>query len=655
VERCGEANKTKHAVRNLPAGARARVWPTSTSLPGLQGGSYHFYHPLRLAEWLTTGLELSIHDIAKEELADFHPYLQLGDTTYELEASPSSPSYFRLRLLLGDTVECDLGGDDDAPECGDDEPPEANRGLIVLSGLPTMHDTLEVELVRQQVTRLSFTKPGVSVALVQAPLDRRRLGIIVDERPVATRENATGIDLLADLNDDLAFLSCSRASIVISIRYNVAMPEHVSLDLDGHDFMIENVTVLGATAEAPADGWASANAHELYLVAPPEPLDEDGEPRLHTASSNVQVRVDVVCVGTLDVSAWLAVSVAGGDLESTAEHTFELRTRTVQHEHVGDDVAKLQIYLSQILVADKACLPSPAIDGAYGKSLSLALWRFCLRYAGSKDWPADLQTIRAKKGEHALDFVTRDAAAIDTEADALHRKLGGPIVDAPLLAAIVAHYKIPYIAVRCRLFVAGFEADPLLPFTTAHENWGDWDDAARSRVPPVTGSVVLHVRGVLESTAPGNLDDIQVQWAMLDAPEYELQDGASGGLGTLLQEGVHLVPTGELTQAKHHPVVAIQGGASAQLALGGAHDLTRGGAGLDCALVQWWLTRFFDPKGNRYLVGKKDVPIVDGEFGNTSKSALKAFIKQEAEKNTTYAQQLRYLSGGNPSASEAAQ
>ncbi len=324
----------------------------------------------------------------------------------------------------------------------------------------------------------------------------------------------------------------------------------------------------------------------------------------------------------------LDIEVSGGDLTEPVTGSFELVQRDIMQGNKGQDVAKLQVYLSQIRCGPFGCLrgkdPVGSVDGDYGHNTGLALWRFLLNY---RPWGGS-RAIPAERGEAQLDGLAREHSEIDALATMFQEQYGGPNVTQDLLDVIVEHYRVPFIRVACSIAALKPKLEVSVP--ELNEKWDKWSSKQRTRVLPIPGLMELHFAVSVTSNAPGDLGTVGVTVDLEHGEAYTLASPGCTSLAGLVARGIKLVPSGKLSGDTPQLVVHDETGVQLiSLALGGSTDLRAKGTqkGLDAIVIQHWLKNRDNQQHKPYLSGK-----VDGDFGAGSKSAFDAFVADEFKK-----------------------
>ncbi len=249
------SNKTP--LSKISPELRTAVFPASLEQPGLDTDTYYYFHPLRLIEWLSTGIDVSLHDLPTSVRDGVELVLRLGNHEIDLLRQGNSDSY-RLRLVLGDGA-ADVAG--------------VARGVLVLTGIDTENAEIEVELSRQTVTRLNLTQPG-GTASVSREVGHGDFGIEFEDSGVLCEPGKLHTaHRLTDGGGPLPDLACSKITIVAEVRYNVVPPNRLKISAPDGSFMFESIEVTGALLDEPAGGWRSAFEHDLALRDEDE--DED--------------------------------------------------------------------------------------------------------------------------------------------------------------------------------------------------------------------------------------------------------------------------------------------------------------------------------------------------------------------------------------------
>ena len=630
----------RKALEKVPDWRRNPTFTAPLGTAGLEGDTFFYFHPLRLIEWCQTGIDVWVGDLPAGH-GDVSLVLEVAGGQFELLRSPGD-DYYSLRLILGDAA------DDDEQEGEDDDDVAGTcMGKLLLDGLDTEVTTLDVVLERNEVTRLSVVQPGGEV-VPSREVGSGDFGSEIWPKEISVAEGAADtIHLFGDVGGPLSGMSCSRATLLATARFNLLMPQTLKISNPEAGLEIVDVKVTGAVIEPPSGGWGSASEHELALQPTPDRYDPDGESdaELFERAGAVTVRAEFALRNADGLSNSASIELSGGDLSTPVGGSVAVRSRDIELGAKGQDVAKLQLYLSQILCGDAPCLRGedggpPEIDGHYGSLTARALWRFLLRYR-----PFGATSIVSSTAAYAMDDNPRTPEAIEAALDDLIEACGGPAVLAPLRDAIVEHYRLPNVGVSCSVTLGEPRLQSTVPELPA--KWKKWNNTQRTRIVPVLDAIELIVNVEASTSAPGDLYGLPVEVELVDAAEYQvLDDGASlpskykTTLGVLIASGICLAPSGRLSGEKSKPRLVIrseQGSEIADLTLGGAADVRARGTevGLDAIVLQHWLKKAEKKKNKPYLAGS-----VDGEFGSGSKTAFDDFASKEFKKkdHPTYAE-----------------
>jgi hypothetical protein len=389
--------------------------------------------------------------------------------------------------------------------------------------------------------------------------------------------------------------------------------------------------------------WASKI--ELEPVSP-APSDKFVDIRTFT------VEVDVVATGEIGKSAKLIAEASGGDFGGkTPRDEVSLATRAFKVGAGGEDVAKVQLYLSQLLSTDGGgCFrPNPykgrtgaaVADGSYGALLRKALARFIVTYSLWDDWKADSVAVTDKNGKSEMsvnreDFVNVFTPDLETGTGTYY-----PIVDRALLDEIIHFYRLPYVVPQVIVKVEEPSLKPRGSLPVQVLVAGKGNDASRSLILPAPASdrVYLKVSVPDAGNIPGDLT------VFLEVPEdsayrvAEAVDVSTDGVVSLtkplseLPGRWMLVPSGNVTTDKEDNTFSIRTAdfvVLGQVVLGGSRELTpqTKGFGRDAAVLQMCLSQIEDPDdpGKGLLKGTSPKgPVVDGNWGKASADALALF------------------------------
>lgn len=607
-------NAAKDAARTALDPALA-AWPDDPGKLGLPTGKLRFYHPLRALEWLGTGVDVTVASTSVDTCK-----LELASATIDLSPRERSDGYVAgMRLLLGDVRGATL------------------NAKLHVPGHTHADEPLPIVLARGEVERLWVCQPDVAIAPTAVD-GGQQLALAVRRGDPEPDPKIT--HLLADGSQRLDRAWESRASITVTATWNLRPPERLAITLDGQHFAFDGKPTTNhptATIDASGGGWQVAIPFD-----PAEPF---------TGPRTLQLTVSVVADTTLDQQGKLRVEASGGDLAQTIRLEHAVATRKLALGTRGRDVAKVQLYLSQIRALGVPCLlPSgkdqcAAVDGTYDDQLALALWTFALAFAGRGEWKAEQLSCPGGAVQIDAPLWSRPAGSSDEQAwpnlcnaaDANYRAHGALLVDEALVAELVRHFGLPFIVPLVELSVAKPQlSGPPAAYVAA------LDAKASARLLPVPGLDAANVVRVAVKLAAGfDRAHADRTWVDLDdgGGDYLLEGATRRTLADLLDHGIVLGPSGSIGSKTDHNRVAlaIDGIAIGSLALAGTRSLhaTASGRGLDVLLVQQWLTQQIDAQGHALLAK------VDGTWGKHGLAALQRFVVLHGP--SEYAQELRDL------------
>ncbi|MFO0614611.1 MAG: C39 family peptidase [Polyangiaceae bacterium] len=607
--------------------------PPSTAL-------YHV-HPFRFLEWILTGADVTVKGAPSAKLK-----LELGkdvrldvtkDETGEGKSAAkdaaSRPATYRVRTMLGDGLPSDWGT------------------LVLESGFKTTQPRLPVLIKRSNTSALTVVNP---VARAHFESDSRvGLDTIVG---VSIRDSVKDGALLPD-GGKLPFhqLSCARA--VVEVEYNYHPPTKISVKLDGPGFRLQPVT----------EKLALASDAQSASFAPPARSDS-----LFNGAQSVAVVVDVLAQSEAGKTSKIRFEVEGGDFPSTA--TSELEVRTTSRMELGDgpgeDIAKLQLYLSQIedqtgrpcyryAGVDKAKeveyqhggKQKVLVDGHYKSQLARALWRFFYTYAATLktekiELPPPKSKSKAKAQAQAQPAAPTSVAVADLRtgangaAEARATREGPdntqyPAVTPAVIADVIRHLAPPHVIPKVSMTVksgTGVARADMLKSVALGDGWKTSDES-RSALLPIEGdSITLVVAAPSMAYLGGS---ITVELDLNGAGAYKLTSSAAGKLEltqhkhefqvTLEYARTSIVPANNIVTAK----ATVDGNlyTLGSIQLYGCRDLTGapkdGVSRRDSALVQAALA------AHGYYVPPNKV--IDGKWMDAVRNALKAFIEKDAK------------------------
>jgi peptidoglycan hydrolase-like protein with peptidoglycan-binding domain len=621
------------SVRKLGSPDRVPVFPGSEELPGLSGNVFAFYHPLRLVEWLTTGVNLHVSQLSQETADKLAVGVDLGGQHFPLERrGDRSAAMFRFRALLGDAV----GGG-------------SRRPTLVVKNLREDGEDLRVpvDVEPGRVASLWLTEPSVQIRF-----EHQRIGIktVVAVRDGTDHARADAdpetVYLLADGNRKLTGAGPSYGLVSTTVRFNRGpvpdgsdqpvlpdIPDTVKVDLDGDGFEFGDFTVSGVGVDPPAGGWSSARSHTIAARVP-----GTRAPFGASAASYV-MGCPVLGPAKVDASAELTLTVSGGPFASDRTRTLKLATRVIAPGDQGDDVAKLQLYLSQIFAGATPCLApgrkAARVDGDYGDATGRALWRFAL-HLWTEDWPA----LSATGGEPEPRLTHPVGDALEKDVERYRMQYGDLKVTQGLLDLIVEHYAMPHALPKCGLAV---EAPANLPFDAAL--WDAFSDKEKTLVLPSAASYgALLVAVELDGQMAGDPGGVAVKVVLQGQTGLRLLSPADTTLGALLQHGLRVIEAGVVARGGAIALVGAGATVIGSLAVGGAPDLRQGGGnGAAVARLQQHLA------DAAYFGGK-----VDGKVGKGTRDALAAYAKDH-DVEGDYVETVAHLVTGGMCLVEAAE
>ncbi len=657
----GLVDRVKHG-RVAPHTSELRIWKEGLRLDGIDGDPF-YYHPVRFIEWLTTGINARFINNAAVDRPPGSLKLRIRDANgrrkeVELPASPKADdplAAYRYRTITGivsDEViaDIDLAG----------AVATANPELMIRIESGAMqevwiaHPEAKIELLADATDLV-----GYSVPVVHTWRYRERRG---DDAPDKSYL------LPVDPNNPLHFPDHGYSKVVVQIscKYNHSLPSEIKLDLSsGLEFV--SYTLTGAQWKDSAKPEAERDKLPNQATIEPERIGKP--PRFFTSYDTVSLIVSLRAL-QWDRKGTLRIDVSGGDLTKPVTETLHIVTRKeLKVKDGGEDVAKVQLYLSQILCGDGPCYRfSGTVDEKYPKGqepeeasrggkkpkkiksrkvirersaawdksvrltghysdartkspppLATALWRFIATYASHDDWQlTEVRHTDASGGDPQSLKLRGTAGAVVAEsiAFATARALEAtsedavprcPIVDEALLAEIVKRFVPPHAAMTLSL-----DVDPMnLPATATEVT----DPKAKSyMLPGIEDEIALICKGLT--------GDMDIELTIGDNAAYYFPADSDWDdtlevktkLSYLADTGVKLKCFSNVnTDAKQNVVhVTTQGVEIGRLELGGVRDLHGNvkGLGRDAALLQDWLSKLDRADGK----GKCYEGVVDGRW-----------------------------------------
>ncbi len=656
--------------------AQTHWWKDDLSLEGIPSDDVFFYHPLRLIEWLNTGIDFVVGGMGgKKPKVKVQPVE--GGAEVELTPDAKEPGLFRFRTFVGEGA-----AKSEAPF------------RVTLENVDTATPKFTVMVKRGELHTVRLHRPGVSHGF-ESP-KRAPTEYYV---PIKFAWQVPSGFLLADGKAHLENCGFDETSIIVKVNYNVRIPNKLSLALEGDaSFEMRNLTVDGAKLTG-TPGSRSAQleiSDDAKIAAPVESSVVEGS-RMYT------VRVDVgTSTKAPDKSAKLVVKISGGDLPQEAKLEVPIATRTIamtkKNPPRGEDVAKLQLYLSQLFakddlpcyrstgkveLTDSKALKPVLVDGSYGKLLARGLWRFIYTYGRNKDWKAF--PIKTKKGDGSDGpLVTQsEVAAVSRQllegksptkpldgvssADDLYAKRVGafekkydhyPVVDAPLIAEIVRWFQPGFVLPHIDFF---FEETTFAapPDTVVEADWNRDGRIGKSTLLPISGDT-CRVRIKWNAADEHKDGKLNIVFEVPEASAYRFM-GATPT--TKVEKTLHealaspiliLYASQKLSSKPADNVIVVRtedGRKIGSRQLHGSRDLFKAQAGDGCrdaALMQAWLAKIPDKQKPGEMVYKRTKAVgkgkdavkkmlIDGKWNAQCVAALKLFQAQYAPTTTDFA------------------
>lgn len=655
--------------------AETRWWKDDLSLEGITGDDVFFYHPLRFIEWINTGIDFVLAGLdGKKPKVKVQPLE--GGAEVELTPDSGQAGLFRFRTFVGEG-----GAKTEAPF------------RVTLENVDTATPSFSVMVKRGELHTVRLIQPSVSSS-IESPKSPIAAEYYV---PVTLGEPRNGF-LLADGNAYLKNCGYAETTVAFKVNYNVRIPSKVSLELEGDaSFRLYGHEVNGAKATA------TATARKITLE-----LSDDAKIAAVVESSIVEgsrmytLRVNVTTATTdVDKSAKLVATFTGGDLAAERKLEIPLATRTLamgkKSPPKGEDIAKLQLYLSQIHAdddlpcyrhtgkienTDPRKLAPAMIDGDYGKGLARALWRFIYTYGRLPGWSAfPIATNKAdgSDGAAVLQAEVTGVSAVLREGktptkvadgssspDELYAKRVGafekkydhyPVVGKALLAEVTKRFKPPFVLPHVDVF---FEETAVAAPEGAviSADWNKDGRIGKSTLLPLSGDT-CQVRIAWKGADTQRDGDLPIVLEVPEASAYRFLHGTmatkiEATLRTVLTQSIYTLYSSQKVSAKpadNMLIVRTQDGRTiGQRQLHGSRDLLKAQAGDGCrdaALVQLWLAKIADAQKpgeqvykNMVAVGKgKDAVMkmsIDGKWTAKCVEALKRYQAQYAQAATDF-------------------
>lgn len=590
------------------------AWPSNAEALGLPSGKLRYYHPLRLLEWLTTGVDVRVH-LHGSRSSKVRAGLTFDGDDRELDLTPrvgGDEVTFVRRALLGRSL--------------------PTTGALSRSATITVHDTLadavipKVPLVmsRGEITRIELVEPGSRVMRVASGS--------------GSEDNGW---LLADAAQRFAKAACSRVEVTVTLFFNSQRPANVALSIDHPRFAI-------VPTHSDAYTYGGDAQHCTFVAQATAPT---APPR----AQQITLHLGVTTNAPVGVTATLTVTVASADGNPGHTHTIDVGTRQlgVAADEHGRDVEKLQIYLTRISAEGAPCHRGGRKPGepwrageSGGKALPvLALWRFIVAFGGKPPWAATFIAIACERGQYAIPNMCSEQQfevpspldegsrwiALDTEAKRLMTKHGRPRIEGAMIQELVRVAAMPHVMPQ--LTLAFDVPNVAAPLTAAAAKLETIERALLLPCPAVVPEQAAKIIVSAEAVAgdPGSV------WldVVLTGTAYAVAGAASSRrtLADLIAHGIVLVATGAIDGKAHAIELRATDTSVAKLALPGTRDLfaTRGGAGVDVLYMQRWLTIHHDTAGKPYLAA------VTGKWDKTGRQALERFRDERCAKTADFA------------------
>lgn len=659
--------------------AQMRWWKEDLSLEGITGDDVFFYHPLRFIEWVNTGLDFLVAGVRdKTPKVRVRP-LEGGDEIELTAEDAQKASLFRFRTVVGEG-----SSKNEAPF------------RVTLENVDTATKSFIVKVRRGAVHVVRLQEPRVTYEFAN-PLSLAERAYVIPVEHSGSHRNGF---LLADGNGALEGCGYDEISVVFKVGYNVRIPGSVTLAMQGDtSFTMSKIEVTGATPASPPQPGRSA---DLTLT--------DGT-RITTAPDAVVVenartyvlRVDIRTSTTeVDKSAKLIATFSGGDLPSSKTIEVPVATRTIstsaKNPAKGEDIAKLQLYLSQIHAADGLpCFRSGnakevvEIDGIYGRQLAAAIWRFVYTFCrndpnhsrddGNRNWSIPTTTSKGENGPDAtqsqIDAVsaallqdpspTGPIVSANGFDDLFAKRVARyeksydhyPVIEAPLIREIVRRFEPPFVLPHINILFEPTRLPTPPNDVTIVDDWNRDGRIGKSTMLPIQADFII----VRPSWADANVErdgDVDIVFELPQASAYRFDTSGSVRFETTLRRALAmrelaLFSSETMSSAPADNVLSVRtkkdGRKLGERQLHGSRDLTKvqsGDACRDAAWMQYWLAQIPDNEkpGTRLykkeaMVGKgrdrRPMLVIDGKWDAKSVAALNLFKRQYANTATTFA------------------
>lgn len=652
--------------------AETRWWKDDLSLEGIAGDDVFFYHPLRFIEWINTGIDFVIAgEGGKKPKVKVQP-LEGGG---EIELTPDArvPGLFRYRTFVGEG-----GAKTEAPI------------RVTLENVDTATPRFTVMVKRGELHTVRLIQPSVSQS-IESPKSSIAAEYHV---PVALGDPRGGF-VLADGNAHLEKCGYDETTVAFKVSYNVRIPNKVSLKLEGDaSFRIYGHEVNGAKATPTPPPTAREITLELSDDATIAPLVESS---VVEGSRMYTLRVNATSATTdVDKSAKLVVTFSGGDLAAERKIEVPLATRTLamgkKSPPKGEDIAKLQLYLSQIHAdddlpcyrqtakgenADPQKLGAAVIDGDYGKGLARALWRFIYTYGRLPGWSAFPVATTKSDGTDGAAVSQAEVTGVSasllegktptkvpdgsSSADELYAKRVGafekkydhfPVVGKALLVEVTKRFRPPFVLPHIEVFFEQTAVAAPGDHAVVSPDWNKDGRIGKSTLLPLSGDT-CQVRIAWKGADAQRDGDLPLVIEVPEASAYRfLQPTPSTKIETTLRKVVAqpvftLYSSQKISTKPADNVLVVRtrdGRKIGERQLHGSRDLLKAQAGDGCrdaALVQSWLARIADATKPEEKVYKNTVQVgkgkdavtklsIDGKWNAKCVEALKRFQTQYA-------------------------